>query len=72
MIDPSPVRLDDAAVMGRDGRLDQIAAETPKTRERAILVDAGDPAVADDVPTRIAASFRVSLIAPLRLLADWH
>ena len=41
--------LDDAAVMGGDGGVDEIAAEAPKPREGAILVLTGEPAVADDV-----------------------
>ncbi len=41
--------LDDAAVMGGDGGVDEVAAQTPETREGAILVGAGKPAVADDV-----------------------
>ena len=41
--------FDDAAVMHRDGRVDQIAAEGSEPREDAILVRAGEPAVADDV-----------------------
>jgi hypothetical protein len=35
--------------MGGDGRLDQIAAKAPETRERAILVGASEPALADDI-----------------------
>ena len=41
--------LDDAAVMGGDGGIDQIAAETAKAREGSVLVGAGKPAVPDDV-----------------------
>ena len=41
--------LDDAAVMDGDGRIDQIAAKRPKPRQDAVLVRAGEPAVADDV-----------------------
>ena len=41
--------LDDAAVMGGDGGVDEVAAQTPKPRERAIFVGAGEPAVSDDV-----------------------
>ena len=41
--------LDDAAVVGGDGGVDQIATQAPETRERALLVGAGEPAVADDV-----------------------
>jgi hypothetical protein len=40
--------LDDAAVMGGDRGVDQIAAEAPETRKCAILV-AGEPAVSDDI-----------------------
>jgi hypothetical protein len=39
--------LDDAAVMGGDGRVDQIAAKTPTARKRPVVVGAGEPAVAD-------------------------
>ena len=55
--------LDDAAVMHGDGRVDQVAAQRPQAREDSILVGAGEPAVADDIRARIAASFRVSDIA---------
>jgi len=41
--------LDHAAVMGGDGRIDQIAAQGAKPGERAVLVGAGEPAVADDI-----------------------
>ena len=41
--------LDDAAVMRGDGGVDQVAAEAPQPRQRAILVRAGEPAVADDI-----------------------
>ena len=41
--------LDDAAVMRGDGGIDQIAAQPPEPRQRAILVRAGEPAIADDV-----------------------
>ena len=41
--------LDDAAVMRGDGRIDQIAAQPPEPRQRAILVRAREPAVADHV-----------------------
>ena len=52
------VALDDAAVMSGDGGIDQVAAQRAQSRQRAILVRAGEPAVADDV----AASFRLSLM----------
>ena len=41
--------LDDAPVMHGDGGIDQIAAQRPQPRQRAILVRAGEPAVADHV-----------------------
>ena len=41
--------LDDAPVMHGDGRVDEVAAQRPQPRERAVLVRAGEPAVADDV-----------------------
>ena len=41
--------LDDAPVMGGDGGIDQVAAQPPEPRQRAILVRAGEPAVADHV-----------------------
>ena len=47
--DPIAGALHDAAAMGGDGGVDQIAAETPKARKRSVLVRAGEPAVADDI-----------------------
>ena len=41
--------LDDAAVMGGDGGVDQIAAQAPEARERAVLVRAGEPGIADHI-----------------------
>ena len=41
--------LNDAAMMSGAGGVYQVAAEAPKARERALLVCAGQPAVADDV-----------------------
>ena len=41
--------LDDAAMMGGDGGIDQVAAQTPEPRQRTVLVGAGEPAVADHV-----------------------
>ena len=35
--------LDDAAVMDRDGRVDQVAPERPKAGEDSFLIDAGQP-----------------------------
>ena len=56
----------DTAAMSGDSRVDEVAAQTPQTREGAILV--GTPptgCIRRHPQTRIAASFRVSLIAPL-------
>ena len=41
--------LDDAPAMRGDGGIDQIAAKPPEARQRAILVGAGEPAIADHV-----------------------
>ena len=41
--------LDDAPVVGVDRRIDQVAAQAPQPRQGAILVGAGEPAVADDI-----------------------
>ena len=56
--------LDDAAVMGVDGGIDQgLAPQAPHPRQRAILVGAGEPAVADDVRDQNRSDFRVPAIA---------
>ena len=36
--------FDDAPVMDGDGRIDEIAAQRPQARQRAILIRAGEPA----------------------------
>ena len=36
-------------MMGGDGGIDEIAAQSPETRKRAIFVGAGKPAVSDDI-----------------------
>ena len=41
--------LDDAAVVDRDGRIDQVASERPQPRQDAIFVGSGKPRIADDV-----------------------
>ncbi len=46
---PSPVRLTMRPLMHGDGRIDQVAAQRSHSREDAILVRAGESAVADDV-----------------------
>ena len=57
--------LDDPSVMHRDRRVDEIAAQRPQPRQDAILVRPGEPAITDHIRQRIAAIFRVSLIAPV-------
>ena len=44
-----PCALDDPPMVRRDGRIDQIAAQPPKARERPILIRSREPAVADDI-----------------------
>ena len=41
--------LDDAPVMDRDRRVDEIAAQRPQPRQRPILVRSREPAIPDDV-----------------------
>ena len=41
--------LDDPAVVRSDGRIDQIAAKGPKTREDPVLVGSGKPRIADHI-----------------------
>ena len=41
--------LDDASVMRGDCRIDKVAPQPSEPRQGAILVDAGEPTVADDV-----------------------
>ena len=41
--------LDDASVVHGDDRIDQVAAECPKPRKRAVFVSTGEPAIAGDV-----------------------
>jgi len=67
-----PGSLDVASVMGGDGRVNQIAAETAQTRERAVFVGAREPAVTDHVRDQKSPKssgsryFRVSPTANLR------
>ena len=35
--------------MGGDGRVDEVTAEPPDARQRAVLVSTGEPAVADNI-----------------------
>jgi hypothetical protein len=41
--------LDDAPIVHGDRRVDEVAAQRPQSGKRAILVDAGQTAKADDV-----------------------
>ncbi len=41
--------LDDAPMVHGDGRIDEVAAQRPEPRQRAVLVGAREPAVADHV-----------------------
>ena len=41
--------LDDAAVVDRDRRVDEVAAERSKPRQDAVLVRSGEPTVAGDI-----------------------
>src|SRR5271166_419605 len=41
--------LDDAPMMGGDGGVDEVAAKASQARERPLLVDASQPAIADDI-----------------------
>ena len=47
--DPVARPLDDTAMMGGDGGVDEVAAEAPKARRSSILIRAGQPAISDDV-----------------------
>jgi hypothetical protein len=41
--------LNDPAMMDRDGRVDQVAAQRPEPRQNPVLVGSGKPRIADDV-----------------------
>ena len=62
--------LEDAAVMGGYRGVDEIGAQAPETRERAILVRSRDPAEADDVGDQDRRDLRVSLTPPAARLAQ--
>ena len=49
--------LNDAATMGGDGGIDQIAAETSQARKRAVLVRPGEPAVTYDISNQDRRNF---------------
>ena len=59
--------FDDAPVVGGDGRIDEVAAQASKTRKGSRSSSAPASRLYPTMSaTNIAASFRVSLIAPLR------
>jgi hypothetical protein len=64
-LDPRPVAgtLDDAPVVDRDRRVDQIAAQRAQTGECAVFVRAGEPAEADDVGSEDRGEF-ASVMVP--------
>ena len=62
--------LTTAPVMGGDGWIDEISCGALSGAQGPILVGTGEPAITNDIRNQIAASFRVSLIAPLRPLAN--
>jgi hypothetical protein len=41
--------LDDAPMVDRDGRIDQVASERPQPGQNPILVGSGEPRIANDV-----------------------
>jgi hypothetical protein len=49
--------LDDAPMMHRNGRVDQVAAKGPKASQDSILVASGQPRVADDVGDQDGGKF---------------
>src|SRR5262249_57044496 len=66
--------LDDAAAMIRDGGIDQLQSHGAQSRERALLVDADQPAVAGDVRRqhgRQPAFDALGLHRPTRSRESW-
>ena len=55
--DAVPGALDDAAVMGGDGGVDEVAPEPPQPRQGAVLVSTGEPAVSDNVGDQDCCEF---------------
>jgi hypothetical protein len=49
--------LDDAAIVDGDSRVDEVAAERPKSRQNAILVCAGKPAISHHVRAQNGRKF---------------
>src|SRR5262245_40250295 len=52
-----PGALNDAAVMGGDGRIDEIATESPEACERTLLVHPGKSTVTDNVRDKYRRKF---------------
>ena len=63
MIAPSPVRLTTRPLCAAKVGVDQIAPKPSQARQRAILIGASEPRVPTTSATKIAASFRVPVIA---------
>ena len=49
--------LDDAPMVDRDGRIDQIAAQRPESCQDAIFVCPGEPAIADYIRAKDRSDF---------------
>jgi hypothetical protein len=49
--------MDDAAVVEREGRVNEIAAERPEARQNTILVSAGQTAVSDNIGDQYCRKF---------------
>ena len=61
--------LHHASMMNGNGRIDQVAAQRPQTRERAVFIRPGEPAVADHVGDKDRRNFAgLAHGAPL----DWR
>ena len=56
--------LNNSTMMHGDGWVDQVTAKGPKARKDSILIQASQPRITES-DTRIAASFRVSLMRAL-------
>jgi hypothetical protein len=55
--------FDKPSLVERDRGIDEVDAGRPEARERALLIRASKPRVANPSATKIAASFRVSVTA---------
>ena len=67
--EPVAGALDDAAV-DDDRRIDKVAAQRAQARQRPVLVGPGQAVEADESAARIAAIFRVWLMASLGRRSD--